>query len=61
MNYQSGSSLSAKDKIDIQKKKCKFFWGEIITFDPSIYIMEHHHLIVSNFMEKAIGLKWAKL
>ena len=28
---------------------------EIITFDPSVYIMDHPVLTLSNFMENSIG------
>ena len=36
-------------------KEIQHFLGNI-TFDPSIYIMDHPDLNVSNFMEKSIGL-----
>ena len=36
-------------------KEIQHFWGNI-TFDPSIYIMDHPDLNVSNFMENSKGL-----
>ena len=33
---------------------------EIITYNPSIYTIDHPDLTVSNFMENAIGLKWVQ-
>ena len=36
-------------------QEIQHFLGNI-TFDPSIYIMDHPDLNVSNFMEKSIGL-----
>ena len=36
-------------------KEVQHFWGNI-TFDPSIYIMDHPDLNVSNFIEHSIGL-----
>ena len=33
------------------------FLGEILTSDPSIYMMDHPDLTVSNLMENSIGLK----
>ena len=33
---------------------------EIITWDPSIYTMDHPDLIVSHFMKNSTGPKWVK-
>ena len=38
------------------KKEIQYFL-EIITFDPSIYTMNHPEFIVCRFMENSIGLK----
>ena len=35
-------------------------YEEIITYNPSIYTIDHPDLTVSNFMENAIGLKWVQ-
>ena len=42
---ESGSALFAKDKIDLQRK----IFLELITYDPSIYTMDHPDFIVSSF------------
>ena len=39
------------------EKEKHFLFFEIITFDPSIYTMDHPDLTVSNLMENPIGLK----
>ena len=52
----SGSALFAKDKTNLETNKYNI-WGEIITFDPSIYTMDHPDLTVSNFMGNSTGPK----
>ena len=42
-------------KQNLSSGKEILFLGNI-TFDPSIYIMDHPDLNVSNFMENSIGL-----
>ena len=37
--------------------RCTIFFGEIITCDPSVYVMDHPVLTLSNFMGNSIGLK----
>ena len=46
--------MFAKPNFDLKRKK---FVLEIITYDPSIYTMEHLDLTVLNFMENSISLK----
>ena len=52
-DISSGSSLFAKT-ISIFKEKNHFL---ILTYDPSIYTVDHPHFIVCSFMENSIGLK----
>ena len=49
---------STTEPLPSQRKKYNIW--EIITFDLSIYTMNHPDLTVSNFMENSIGLKRAK-
>ena len=48
------SLLQVKQKLS-SGKEIQHFLGNL-TFDPSIYIMDHPDLNVSNFMENFIGL-----
>ena len=41
-------------------EKEKQYSLEIITRDPSVYIMDHSYFIVCSFMENSIGLKQGK-
>ena len=51
-----------KDKIDLYIKNTMYnFLGEILTSDPSIYMMDHSDLTLSKFMENSIGQKNDKL
>ena len=47
----SGSTLFAKDKNDLQIKKYNL---DYITFDPSLYTLDHSKFIISNQMEEFI-------
>ena len=49
-----------QDKNNIQRLKYNIL-GNYIICDPLIYKMDHPDLTVSNFMEKSIGLKGAKI
>ena len=55
--HLSGSALFAKTK---SRKKTEKNMLEIIILDPSIYIMDHPVLTVSNVMGNSIGTKRVK-
>ena len=54
--FHQGLLFLLRQKSIFRERKT-IFLGEIITGDPSIYIMDHSDFTVSNFMEDSICLK----
>ena len=52
--------MFAKTNRSPKKEIYIVFWGEIITCDPSIHVMDHPDLTVSSFMENSIGRQRVK-
>ena len=50
--------LLRQNRSSVKEIQC---FLEIITCDPSIYIMDYPDLNVSNFMENFIGPKWVNV
>ena len=52
------AGFNVQPKFDFQRKRDNILFKKIITCGPSIYLMDHTEITVSNFMVRSTGLKW---